>query len=108
MGRKRPACVSGDSFFLSKPARTRGRPNTEEQINELSELLAHVLDKISSLKSAIHEKNRGDDRKNKAKKKTREEEVDSDASKDEEEAQSEKKAATPPQRKSDIDFSGCF
>ena len=92
----------------SPRAQEADNSNTEEQIGEFSELLAHVLDEISSLKSAIHEKNRDDDRKNNAKKKTREEEVDSDASKDDEEAQSEKKAATPPQRKSDIDFSGCF
>ncbi len=33
--------------------------NVEERINELNELLAHVLDEISSLKSAIYYKNQG-------------------------------------------------
>ena len=32
----------------------------EEQINELNELLAHVLDEISSLKSAIFDKARSE------------------------------------------------
>jgi hypothetical protein len=85
--------------------------NTEDQINELNELLAHVLDEISSLKSAIYEKIADDvDMKGKKSKKTHKVDADSDTSSeeaDEKEAQSEKKAAAP-QKKVGIDFSGCF
>ena len=40
----------------------------EEQINELNELLAHVLDEISSLKSAIFDKARSEKVRNPKKK----------------------------------------
>ena len=55
--------------------------NVEEQINELNELLAHVLDEISSLKSAIYDKARTEKVRN-PKKKIRSRDDDSDDSDD--------------------------
>ena len=87
--------------------------NVEEQINELNELLAHVLDEISSLKSAIYDKARSDKVRN-PKKKIRGRNDDSDDSTDEVEekpARPEKVAAPDPlptRTRNGIDFSGCF
>ena len=96
--------------------------NVEEQINELNELLAHVLDEISSLKSAIYDKARSDKVRN-PKKKIRGRDAgrrdagrpdDSDDSTDEVEekpARPEKVAAPDPlptRTRNGIDFSGCF
>ena len=87
--------------------------NVEEQINELSELLAHVLDEISSLKSAIYDKARSEKVRN-PKKKIRGRDDDSDDSTDEVEekpARPEKVTAPDPlptRTRNGIDFSGCF
>ena len=54
----------------------------EEQINELNELLAHVLDEISSLKSAIYDKARSEKKVRNPKKKIRSRDDDSDDSDD--------------------------
>ena len=87
--------------------------NVEEQINELNELLAHVLDEISSLKSAIYDKARSDKVRN-PKKKIRGRNDDSDDSTDEVEekpARPEKVTAPDPlptRTRNGIDFSGCF
>ncbi len=88
----------------------------EEQINELNELLAHVLDEISSLKSAIYDKARSEKVRN-PKKKTRgrrDADSDDDDSTDEVEkkpARPEKVTAPDPlptRTRNGIDFSGCF
>ena len=87
----------------------------EEQINELNELLAHVLDEISSLKSAIYDKARSEKVRN-PKKKIRGRDDDSDDSTDEVEekpARPEKVTAPDPlplptRTRNGIDFSGCF
>ena len=87
--------------------------NVEEQINELNELLAHVLDEISSLKSAIYDKARSEKVRN-PKKKIRGRNDDSDDSTDEVEekpARPEKVTAPDPlptRTRNGIDFSGCF
>ena len=87
--------------------------NVEEQINELNELLAHVLDEISSLKSAIYDKARSEKVRN-PKKKIRGRDDDSDDSTDEVEekpARPEKVTAPDPlptRTRNGIDFSGCF
>ena len=87
--------------------------NVEEQINELNELLAHVLDEISSLKSAIYDKARSEKVRNK-KKKIRGRNDDSDDSTDEVEekpARPEKVTAPDPlptRTRNGIDSSGCF
>ena len=88
--------------------------NVEEQINELNELLAHVLDEISSLNSAIYDKARSEKAHN-PKKKIRGRNDDSD---DDSTDEVEKKPARPekvtapdplPTRtRNGIDFSGCF
>ena len=88
----------------------------EEQINELNELLAHVLDEISSLKSAIYDKARSEKKVRNPKKKNRSpQEEDSDDSTEEEvdekPARPEKVTATDPlptRTRNGIDFSGCF
>ena len=91
--------------------------NVEEQINELNELLAHVLDEISSLKSAIYDKARSEKVRNPKKKIRGRRDADSDASTstdevEEKPARPEKVAANPlPKRsgaRNGIDFSGCF
>ena len=95
--------------------------NVEEQINELNELLAHVLDEISSLKSAIYDKARSEKVRNPKKKIRGRRDAgcpdDSDASTstdevEEKPARPEKVAADPlPTRsgaRNGIDFSGCF
>ena len=91
--------------------------NVEEQINELNELLAHVLDEISSLKSAIYDKARSEKVRNPKKKIRGRRDADSDDSDstdevEEKPARSEKVAADPlPTRsgaRNGIDFSGCF
>ena len=89
--------------------------NVEEQINELNELLAHVLDEISSLKSAIYDKARSEKVRN-PKKKIRGRNDDSDDSTDEVEekpARPEKVTAPDPLptrsgARNGIDFSVCF
>ena len=87
--------------------------NVEEQINELNELLAHVLDEISSLKSAIYDKARSEKVRN-PKKKIRGRNDDSDDSTDEVEekpARPEQVTAPDPlptRTRNGIDFSGCF
>ena len=87
--------------------------NVEEQINELNELLAHVLDEISSLKSAIYDKARSEKVRN-PKNKIRGRNDDSDDSTDEVEekpARPEKVTAPDPlptRTRNGIDFSGCF
>ena len=95
----------------------------EEQINELNELLAHVLDEISSLKSAIYDKARSEKKVRNPKKKIRGRRDagrpdDSDASTSTDEV--EEKPARPekvtapnplPARsvaRNGIDFSDCF
>ena len=90
--------------------------NVEEQINELNELLAHVLDEISSLKSAIYDKARSEKVRNPKKKIRGRRDADSDDSDSTDEV--EKKPARPekvtapdplPTRtRNGIDFSGCF
>ena len=88
----------------------------EEQINELNELLAHVLDEISSLKSAIYDKARSEKKvRNPKNKNRRPQEEDSDDSTEEEvdekPARPEKVTATDPlptRTRNGIDFSGCF
>ena len=88
----------------------------EEQINELNELLAHVLDEISSLKSAIYDKARSEKKVRNPKNKNRSpQEEDSDDSTEEEvdekPARPEKVTATDPlptRTRNGIDFSGCF
>ena len=90
--------------------------NVEEQINELNELLAHVLDEISSLKSAIYDKARSEKKVRNPKNKNRSpQEEDSDDSTEEEvdekPARPEKVTATDPlptRTRNGIDFSGCF
>jgi len=93
----------------------------EEQINELNELLAHVLDEISSLKSAIYDKARSEKVRNPKKKVRgrdhagrRDADSDDDDSTDEVEekpARPEKVTAPDPlptRTRNGIDFSGCF
>ena len=94
--------------------------NVEEQINELNELLAHVLDEISSLKSAIYDKARSEKVRN-PKKKIRgrrdagrpDDSDDGDSTDEVEEkpARPEKVTAPDPlptRTRNGIDFSGCF
>ena len=88
----------------------------EDQINELNELLAHVLDEISSLKSAIFDKARSEKVRNPKKKVRgrRDADSDDDDSTDEVEekpARPEKVTAPDPlptRTRNGIDFSGCF
>ena len=87
----------------------------EEQINELNELLAHVLDEISSLKSAIYDKARSEKVRNPKKKirGRREADTDDDSTDEVEEkpARPEKVPAPDPlptRTRNGIDFSGCF
>ena len=91
--------------------------NVEEQINELNELLAHVLDEISSPKSAIYDKARSEKKVRNQKKKIRGRNDDSDDSDDstdeveEKPARPEKVTAPDPlptRTRNGIDFSGCF
>ena len=106
---------NGDNQRQNEPVTDNA--NVEEQINELNELLAHVLDEISSLKSAIYDKARSEKKVRNPKKKNRspqEEEEDSDDSTeevDEKPARPEKVTATDPlptRTRNGIDFSGCF
>ena len=57
---------NGDNQRQTEPVADNA--NVEEQINELNELLAHVLDEISSLKSAIYDKARTEKVRNPKKK----------------------------------------
>jgi len=90
--------------------------NVEEQINELNELLAHVLDEISSLKSAIYDKARSEKVRNPKKKIRGRRDADSDDSDstdevEEKPARPEKVTAPDPlptRTRNGIDFSGCF
>lgn len=90
--------------------------NVEEQINELNELLAHVLDEISSLKSAIYDKARSEKKVRNQKKKIRgirDDDSDDDSTDEVEEkpARPEKVTAhdpLPTRTRNGIDFSGCF
>ena len=87
--------------------------DVEEQINELNELLVHVLDEISAMKDALYENAR---KKNKRHKQQRKKHVlsgDEDTSEDDQE---EPPAASPPPKKTPLpptrpkvhDFSSCF
>jgi hypothetical protein len=85
--------------------------NTEEQINELNELLVHVLDEISSMKDALSENAR-----KKNKRQQRKKHVLSDDEDTSEDDQEEPPAASPPPKKTPLpptrpkvhDFSSCF
>ena len=95
---------------------TDNSSNTEEQISELNELLVHVLDEIASLKSAIYENTRHDDRNQVKKKHTKtkrraveEDESENDASEEESNEKTTKKEnETTTRRGGGIDFSSCF
>ena len=105
---------NGDNQRQNEPV--ADNTDIEEQINELNELLAHVLDEISSLKSAIYDKARSEKKVRNPKKKNRSpQEEDSDDSTEEEvdekPARPEKVTATDPlptRTRNGIDFSGCF
>ena len=94
--------------------------NVEEQINELNELLAHVLDEISSLKSAIYDKARSEKVRT-PKKKIRgrrdagrpDDSDDGDSTDEVEEKPARPETVTAPdplptRTRNGIDFSGCF
>ena len=93
---------------------TDNSSNTEEQISELNELLVHVLDEIASLKSAIYENTRHDDRNQVKKKHTKtkrrvvEEDDSGDDTSEEESNDREKERIATTTRRGGIDFSGCF
>ena len=85
--------------------------NTEEQISELNELLVHVLDEISSLKNAIYDNTRREDKtqvKKKHKKTERVKADDSESDTSEEDTNTIKKKTETTTRRGGIDFSGCF
>ena len=96
----------------SSPSCPQQTSNTEEQINELNELLVHVLDEISSMKDALYENARKKNKRHKQRKKH----VLSDDEDTSEDDQEEPPAASPPPKKTPLpptrpkvhDFSSCF
>ena len=97
----------------SSPSCPQQTSNTEEQINELNELLVHVLDEISSMKDALYENAR---KKNKRHKQQRKKHMLSDDEDTSEDDQEEPPAASPPPKKTPLPptrpkvlaFSSCF
>ena len=69
----------------SSPSCPQQTSNTEEQINELNELLVHVLDEISSMKDALYENARKKNKRHKQQHKERVPSDDEDTSEDDQE-----------------------
>ena len=69
----------------SPPTSPQQTSNTEEQINELSELLVHVLDELSSMKDALYENARKKNKRHKQQHKERVPSDDEDTSEDDQE-----------------------
>ena len=101
---------NGDNQRQNEPVTDNA--NVEEQINELNELLAHVLDEISSLKSAIYDKARSEKKVRNQKKKirdSRDDDSDDDSTDEVEEKPAiPEKVSAPNPARTVIDFSGCF
>ena len=99
----------------SSPSCPQQTSNTEEQINELNELLVHVLDEISSMKDALYENARKKNKRHKQQRKKRLPSDDEDTSEDDDEEEASAAAAPPPKklplpptRPKVLDFSSCF